>query len=62
MKRLWVKKKTGKHIVHFPNGNTKEKGTYKDGKKDELWTHWRENGKKWVEGNYKDGKKDGLWT
>lgn len=35
---------------------------YKDGKKDGVWTEWRENGQKqWVY-NYKDGKLDGVQT
>ena len=36
--------------------------TYKDGKRDGLWTEWYENELKAVEVNYKDGKEDGLYT
>ena len=37
-------------------GKTLLKGTYKNGKKDGLWTDWDENGKKLKEETYKDGE------
>jgi sulfatase modifying factor 1 len=37
-------------------------GTYKDGKRDGLWTTWYDNGQKKDEGTYKDGKSIGKWT
>ena len=41
-------------------GKTLLKGTYKNGKKDGLWTWWYENGEKKNEGTFKDGKENGL--
>ena len=35
-------------------GKTLLKGTYKNGKKDGLWTDWDENGKKLIEETYKN--------
>ena len=46
----------------YKNGQKKSEQTYKDGKKDGLWTGWYENGQKWYEENYKNGKEDGLST
>ena len=43
-------------------GKTLLKGTYKNGKKDGLWTWWYENGQKRRERTFKDGEQDGLWT
>ena len=43
-------------------GKTLLKGTYKNGKKDGLWTWWYENGQKESEGTYKDDKLEGLST
>ena len=43
-------------------GKTLLKGTYKNGKKDGLWTEWDENGRKRIKGINKDGRRDGLWT
>ena len=48
--------KKEKHIEYWPNGQKKEEGTYKDGKKDGLWTYWYENGRKRSEGTFKDGE------
>ena len=47
---------TEKNIEYHPNGIKKEEGTYKDGKKDGLWTYWYENGRKRSEGTFKDGE------
>ena len=46
----------------YDDGEKKEEKTFKDGKKDGLWTWWHDNGQMWGEITYKDGKKDGLWT
>ncbi len=43
-------------------GKTLLKGTYKNGKKDGLWTWWYENGQKLKEETYKGGKEDRSWT
>ena len=53
---------SGQVFSLYDDGKKKEEGTYKDGKKDGLWTYWDENGEKDSSGTYKDGKKDGLWT
>ena len=50
---------TGKYFAFWNNGN-KNKGNYKDGKKEGLQTYWHKNGQKKVEENYKNGKQDGL--
>jgi len=46
---------------YYENGQKKSEGTYKDDKKDGLWTWWYDDGTK-REGTYKDGKEDGLWS
>ena len=43
-------------------GKTLLKGTYKNGKKDGLWTQWYVNGQKDFEDLWKDGNLDGLST
>ena len=45
---------TGKYFAFWNNGN-KNKGNYKDGKKDGVWTHWHKSGRKSMESHYKDG-------
>ena len=52
---------TGKAVAFHSNGQKREERTYKDGKKEGLWTKWWENGQKWSERTYRDGKADGLW-
>ena len=47
---------TGRHVIHYENGQKKQEGNYKEGKLDGLVTLWYENGQKESEGNYKDGK------
>ena len=51
-----------KSISLYNNRQKKKVETYKDGKRDGLWTEWYENGQKETEGTYKDGKEDGLFT
>jgi antitoxin component YwqK of YwqJK toxin-antitoxin module len=46
----------------YDNGQKKGERTYKNGKKDGLWTDWYNNGQKKEEGNYKDERKNGSWT
>ena len=45
-----------KKVRWHENGQKFEEGTYKDGKKDGLWTDWYENEQKEEEGTYKDGE------
>ena len=47
---------SGKVFRLYENGEKKLEGSYKDGKKDGLWTYWYENGKKKYEIIYKDGE------
>ena len=54
--------KTEKNILYWSNGQKKEEGNYKNGKRDGEWTYWYENEQKQWEGTFKDGELDGLWT
>ena len=53
---------SGKVFKNRMGGGKEFEGSYKDGKKDGLWTRWYENGQKKREFTFKDGKEDGLWT
>ena len=53
---------TGKTFKNRLGGMKKSEGSYKNGKKDGLWTLWYLNGQKYREETYKDGKYDGKWT
>ena len=44
------------HKDYHPNGELKEEGNYKNGKKDGIWTYWLENGVKEWEETYMDGE------
>jgi len=50
---------TGKYVSYYANGQKKEEGKYKDGKKEGLHVEWEENGCKNKSYEYKNGKKDG---
>jgi antitoxin component YwqK of YwqJK toxin-antitoxin module len=55
---LWYFKEkpfTGVAVRKHENGKKESEITYKDGKKDGLWTSWHENGQKRREATYKDG-------
>ena len=45
----------------WSNGQIKHTWTWKNGKKNGLYTFWYENGQKSIEGKYKDDKKEGLY-
>ena len=47
---------TYKDFVWYENGQKEWEKTYKDGKKDGLWTRWYESGQKESERTYKDGE------
>ena len=51
---------SGKVFKNRMGGEKDFEGSYKDGKKDGLWTVWHENGQKWKEEHYKDGEVYGL--
>ena len=46
----------------YKDGEKKEDGNIKDGKKDGLWNTWYGNGQKRYEKTYKEGKEDGRWN
>ena len=48
---------SGELFSLYMGGKTEFEGSYKDGKKDGLYTKWYENGQKMFEVTYKDGKK-----
>lgn len=49
----------GFHELKYPNGNMKSTGTISNGKKEGLWTYFRENGLKWSECEFLNGKPNG---
>ena len=53
---------SGKVFKNRMGGKKEFEGSYKDGKKDGLWTDYYENGQKRSVETYKDGRKDGLYT
>ena len=53
---------SGKVFKNRMGDKNEYEGSYKDGKKDGLWTDYYENGKKRSVETYKDGEKDGLYT
>jgi antitoxin component YwqK of YwqJK toxin-antitoxin module len=48
-------------IIFDPSGNIREIRSYREGKKDGIWTTWNETGKKTAEASFKNGMKDGFW-
>ncbi len=49
------------YISWYPNGQISEKGTFRNFKRNGVWTRWYENSQKYEEGTYKNDEKDGLW-
>ncbi len=49
----------GFHELTYPNGKLKSSGTISNGKKEGLWTHFREEGSKWSECNFQGGESHG---
>ena len=47
-------------LEYYDNGQKKSVGISKDGKKDGLWTYWRDNGQKMQDVTYKNGEQNGL--
>ena len=43
---------TGSNVCKYPNGQTKEKGSFEDGIEDGKWTFWYKNGQKKEQGKY----------
>ena len=52
----------GDVYMKYIGGKKKLEGSYKEGKKDGLFTWWYDNGQMKQEGKYKDGEPDGLFT
>jgi antitoxin component YwqK of YwqJK toxin-antitoxin module len=64
---------SGKVFKNRMGGKKEFEGSYKDGKKDGLWTDYYKNGQKsseitykngreYIIRTYKDGEREGLWT
>ena len=64
---------SGKVFQNRMGGKKEFEGSYKEGKKDGLWTNWYENeqksseityknGKQYIIRTYKNGKREGFWT
>lgn len=51
-----------KEKVNYPNGKIQLTGTYKNDKRDGLWTYYYENGNKWSEAEYTNGEYNGKST
>jgi len=47
---------SGKNLCEYQNGQNKSKGKIKDGKKNELWTEWEDNGQIKLERTYNFGQ------
>ena len=48
---------TGKAYELYPDGQKKQEGNFKNGKRDGLIVLWHENGQKMAESNYRNGNK-----
>jgi antitoxin component YwqK of YwqJK toxin-antitoxin module len=51
-----------KETTYYPNKQAQMEGTYKEGKREGLWTYWYENGKLWSQGTFVKGKSEGKRT
>ena len=47
---------SGKNLCKYENGQNKSKGKVKDGKKNDIWTEWEENGQIKLEITYNFGQ------
>ncbi len=50
------------YISWYANGQALEKGSFKDDKRNGVWTRWHENGQIYEKGSYKNDEKVGLWV
>ena len=48
-------------ITRYENGNKREEGILKNGKREGKWIRWWGNGNKMYEKEYKDGKPEGKY-
>lgn len=51
----------GTVVYYFADGDVKEQGIMKDGKRSGFWKEYMHGGAREIEGNYVDGEKDGIW-
>lgn len=51
----------GPYVDHYPNGQVKEKGTYRDGQKSGQWVFYWQDGAKKTEGYYTRSVPSGTW-
>ena len=49
-------------IFFYSNGQKRMEGSYKDKKRDGMWTYWYENGNLWSQGTYANGQSEGKRT
>lgn len=49
-------------IHYYDDGQKKMEGSFKNDKRDGLWSYWYDDGKLWSQGNYKEGIDHGLKT
>ncbi|MCE3227164.1 MAG: hypothetical protein K0S32_1715 [Bacteroidetes bacterium] len=52
---------SGEAVYYYASGNVMEKGMFTDGKKDQKWTRFNENGSTAAIAFYTLGKKSGTW-
>ncbi len=58
--RCSISEGTGQWIAYWHNGKIREKGEWKDGKRNGTWEYYGENGSKYRSVEYKDGQKWGT--
>lgn len=51
-----------KETFFYPNRQKRMEGTYKNKKRDGLWSYWYDNGNLWSQGTYSNGKSEGKRT
>jgi len=56
------KQYTGKVYKNYSDGSLEHQGSYKDGKKNEVWVSYDRDGKVWLRESYNNGIKNGKCT
>lgn len=51
-----------KEVQYYNDSSKYMEGSYKNGKRDGVWTAWYQNGNIWSTGNYKEGLESGKKT
>ncbi|PKP25842.1 MAG: hypothetical protein CVU06_03850 [Bacteroidetes bacterium HGW-Bacteroidetes-22] len=49
-----------REIQYYPNGQKHLEGALAEGKRDSIWTTWREDGKLWSQATYRNGVEHGV--